>query len=50
MHNIKHLLDETESNIRFALPEQVMLGEANRTITHGLSNEQLKHREACIVQ
>ena len=26
---IKHLLDETSSNIRFVLPGQVMLGEAN---------------------
>ena len=31
MYNIKHLLDETKSNIRFVLPGQVMLGEAKRS-------------------
>ena len=31
--NIKHLLDETESNIRFVLPGQVMLGEAKLSLT-----------------
>ena len=28
LSNINHLLDPTESNIRFVLPGQVMLGEA----------------------
>ena len=32
-NNNKHLLDETESNIRFVLPGQMMLGEANYTKT-----------------
>ena len=30
---IKHLLDETESNIRFVLSGQVMLGEAELSLT-----------------
>ena len=29
----EHLLDETESNIRFVLPGQVMLGEAKLSVT-----------------
>ena len=31
--NIKHLLDEIECNIRFVLPGQVILGEANLSLT-----------------
>ena len=31
--HIKHLLDEAESNIRFVLPEQVMMGEAKLSLT-----------------
>ena len=31
--NNKHLLDEIESNIRFVLPGQVMLGEAKLSLT-----------------
>ena len=30
---IKHLLNETESNIRFVLPGQVMLGKAKLSLT-----------------
>ena len=33
MVNVKHLLDETEFNIRLVLPGQVMLGEAKLGLT-----------------
>ena len=31
--SVRHLLDETESNVRFVLPRKVMLGKANLSLT-----------------